>query len=125
VAYNVQPRKTGQVLIGSSRERVGFDGRVNRSLLARMLERAVSFMPRLAALTAIRVWTAFRPATADNLPLIGRWEETPGLWIAAGHEGLGITTSLGTGRLLADLIVGRRPEIDPLPYSPARVRAHV
>jgi glycine/D-amino acid oxidase-like deaminating enzyme len=121
VAFNVQPRRTGQVLIGSSRERVGFDARVNRSLLSRMLARATSFMPALAALNAIRVWTAFRPATPDNLPFIGRWEETPGLWIAAGHEGLGITTSLGTGRLLADLIAGREPAIDAAPYSPARL----
>jgi glycine/D-amino acid oxidase-like deaminating enzyme len=52
--------------------------------------------------------------------LIGRWERTPGLWIAAGHEGLGITTSLGTAALLADLIAGRTPAIDPAPFAPGR-----
>jgi glycine/D-amino acid oxidase-like deaminating enzyme len=44
--------------------------------------------------------------------------------VAAGHEGLGITTSLGTARLLTDLFLGRPPVIDPLPYDPARSVAH-
>jgi glycine/D-amino acid oxidase-like deaminating enzyme len=120
VAFNVQPRSTGQVLIGSSRELVGWDASLNRQVLGRMIARACSFMPGLAALTAVRTWTGFRPATPDKLPLIGRWPEIPGLWIAAGHEGLGITTSLGTAAILADLIAGREPEIDAAPYAPDR-----
>ena len=123
VAFNVQPRATGQVLIGSSRELVGWDPSLNRGLVKAMLDRAARFMPALAKLPAIRVWTGFRPATPDRLPLIGRWEATPGLWIAAGHEGLGITTSLGTAGLLADLIAGRPPAIDPAPFAPARPMA--
>jgi glycine/D-amino acid oxidase-like deaminating enzyme len=120
VAFNVQPRSTGQVLIGSSRELVGWEGSVNRRVLARMIERACAFMPALADLTAVRAWTGFRPATPDKLPLIGRWPEVPGLWIAAGHEGLGITTSLGTAAILADLVAGREPAIDAAPYAPER-----
>ncbi|HEX6048082.1 MAG TPA: FAD-dependent oxidoreductase [Gemmatimonadaceae bacterium] len=120
VAFNVQPRVTGQVLIGSSRELVGWDPQINRRVLAKMIDRACAFMPGLASLSAVRTWTGFRPATPDKLPLIGRWPETPGLWIAAGHEGLGITTSLGTAALLADLVAGRMPTIDPHPYAPDR-----
>ena len=120
VAFNVQPRVTGQVLIGSSRELVGWDPQINRRVLAKMIDRACAFMPGLASLSAVRTWTGFRPATPDKLPLIGRWPETPGVWVAAGHEGLGITTSLGTAALLADLIAGRTPTIDPLPYAPDR-----
>lgn len=120
VAFNVQPRSTGQVLIGSSRELVGWDATVNRRVLARMIERACAFMPALADLTAVRTWTGFRPATPDKLPLIGRWSDMPGLWIAAGHEGLGITTSLGTAAILADLVAGREPAIDAAPYAPDR-----
>jgi D-hydroxyproline dehydrogenase subunit beta len=123
VAFNVQPRATGQLLIGSSRELVGWDATINRAIVRRMLDRALDFMPGLALASAIRTWTGFRPATPDKLPLIGAWEDTPGLWIAAGHEGLGITTSLGTGQLLADLIVGHEPAIDPAPYTPSRVLA--
>jgi glycine/D-amino acid oxidase-like deaminating enzyme len=121
VAFNVQPRSTGQVLIGSSRELVGWDASINREVLGRMVRRAVEFMPALAGVTALRVWTGFRPATPDHRPYIGAWPATPGLWIAAGHEGLGITMALGTGRLLTDLILGRPPAIDPAPYSPARI----
>lgn len=123
VAFNVQPRSTGQVLIGSSRELVGWDASTNRHVLARMLERAVAFMPALARISIVRTWTGFRPATPDKLPLIGRWLPTGGLYIAAGHEGLGITTSLGTARLLVDLILGRPPAIAVEPFSPMRVLA--
>ena len=62
----------------------------------------------------------FRPATPDNLPLVGAWDPVPGLWIAAGHEGLGVTTAPGTARLLVDALLGRASEIDRRPYSPAR-----
>ena len=121
VAFNLQPRTTGQVLIGSSRELVGWDRSTNRRVLRQMLQRAAEFVPALAGLSIVRTWTGFRPASTDKLPLIGRWEATAGLWIAGGHEGLGITTSLGTARLLCDLILGREPVIDARPFSPMRV----
>jgi glycine/D-amino acid oxidase-like deaminating enzyme len=123
VAFNVQPRSTGQVLIGSSRELVGWDARINRAILRRMLERAKHFMPSISGLSVIRCWTGFRPATPDKLPLIGRWDPIPGVWIAAGHEGLGITTSLGTAQLLADQIAGRSTAIDATAFSPSPMRA--
>ncbi len=120
VAFNLQPRATGQVLIGSSREFVGFDTRPNPALRARMLQRALDFVPALAHVSVLRTWLGYRPATPDKLPLIGRWPALPRLWIAAGHEGLGITTALASGQLLVDLIDGRTPPIDPLPYRPER-----
>jgi glycine/D-amino acid oxidase-like deaminating enzyme len=120
VAFNLQPRATGQMLLGSSREFVGFDASVNRRIRDRMIRRALEFMPGLARLSAIRTWTGFRPATPDNLPLIGAWGEKQGLYVAAGHEGLGITTALGTALLIADAILGRTSPIDPAPYSPRR-----
>ena len=123
VAFNVQPRATQQVVVGSSRELVGWDASTNRRVLAKMLARASEFMPALASLSVIRTWTGFRPATPDKLPLIGAWPATPGLWIAAGHEGLGITTSLGSARLLADLIAGRTPPIDATAFAPTRALA--
>jgi D-hydroxyproline dehydrogenase subunit beta len=123
VAFNVQPRATQQVLVGSSRELVGWDASTNRRVLAKMLARASEFMPALASLSVIRTWTGFRPATPDKLPLIGAWPAAPGLGIAAGHEGLGITTSLGSARLLADLIAGRTPPIDATAFAPTRALA--
>jgi len=121
VAFNVQPRRTGQLLIGSSRELVGWDRSINHGIVGDMLRRAGEFIPRLADLFALRVWVGFRPAIADHLPLIGRWPLGRGLWVAAGHEGLGITMALATGRLLADQIVERPSVIDTRPYDPARV----
>lgn len=119
VAANVQPRATGQLLVGSSRELVGWDPAINRPLLARMLARCRRYVPVLAGLSVLRVWVGFRPATPDKLPYIGRAGED-GPWVAAGHEGLGITMATGTGRLLADLILGRDPLVDPAPYDPDR-----
>lgn len=124
VAFNLQPRATGQMLIGSSRELVGWEPSINRRIVQEMLQRAARFMPALAQLSTIRTWTGFRPATPDKLPYIGRWEELDGAWLAAGHEGLGITSSLGTARILTDLIVGREPELDAAPFAPARVATH-
>ena len=119
-AFNVQPRPTGQLLIGSSRELVGRDGAINPSLLHAMIQRAIGFLPALTQCAALRVWTGFRPATPDSLPLIGRWEAVDGLWIAAGHEGLGITLSLGTAELIAAGILGRTPPMDLAPFDPMR-----
>lgn len=121
VAFNVQPRATGQMLIGSSRELVGRDASINRELLSAMLQRAIEFVPALARCNVVRAWTGFRPATSDKLPLIGRWEPVDGLWIAAGHEGLGITMALGTAELLTAQMVGRQPVIDPTPFAPGRL----
>ncbi len=120
VAFNVQPRKTGQLLLGSSRQSASEDGKVDGEIVGRMLRRAFAYIPELATLSAIRVWTGFRAATPDNLPLIGPWSADPTIFLATGHEGLGITTSLATGRLIADHFLGRVSEIPSEPYLPSR-----
>jgi glycine/D-amino acid oxidase-like deaminating enzyme len=119
VAFNAQPRRTGQVLLGSSRQ-FAETHEIEAAMLARMLRRCEEYMPGLAELTTIRTWTGFRAATPDKLPLIGPTTADPRLYLATGHEGLGITTSLATGRLVADRIVGRTPEIPIEPYLPGR-----
>jgi glycine/D-amino acid oxidase-like deaminating enzyme len=120
VAFNIQPRKNGQMLIGSSRQFEADDTGVDQEILDQMLERALLYLPTLGSLPALRVWTGHRAATPDKLPLIGPGIGTDRCWLATGHEGLGITTSLGTGRLLADLLLNRTPEIPAEPYAPAR-----
>jgi D-hydroxyproline dehydrogenase subunit beta len=120
VAFNIQPRKTGQMLIGSSRQFDAEDDRVDYPLLNRMLSRAFEYLPTLGQLSAIRVWTGQRAATPDKLPIIGPSIETDRIWLATGHEGLGITTSTATGRLLADLLLQRPTEIPAEPFAPAR-----
>ena len=120
VAFNLQPRASGQLLLGSSRQFDVTDPVVEPRMLRRVVDRALEFMPGLATCKAIRAWTGFRAATPDGLPLIGPDPELAGVYVAAGHEGLGITTSLGTAALLADLIMGRTPSLDPAPFAPAR-----
>jgi glycine/D-amino acid oxidase-like deaminating enzyme len=120
VAFNIQPRKTGQMLIGSSRQFDADGSEVDHALLGRMLARAFEYLPALPRLSAIRAWTGHRAATPDKLPLIGRSLASDRVWLATGHEGLGITMSLGTGRLLADLILKRPTAIPVEPYLPAR-----
>jgi glycine/D-amino acid oxidase-like deaminating enzyme len=121
VAFNLQPRRTGQLLIGSSRQYGDESAAVDHAILRSMLERAHQYMPGLARLSAIRMWTGFRAATPDKLPLIGP-TETPGVFVAMGFEGLGITNAPGAARLLADHLLGREFAIDPAPYLPSRTR---
>jgi glycine/D-amino acid oxidase-like deaminating enzyme len=125
VAFNVQPRRTGQILIGSSRQYEVEHSEVDDAILVRMLRRAQHYMPDLAGMSIIRVWTGFRAATPDKLPLIGPFPGDPTLFLATGHEGLGITTSLATARLLLDQLTGRPSAINMEPYLPSRlVREH-
>lgn len=120
VAFNVQPRKTGQLLIGSSRQYGVEDSAVERHMVEKMLRRAVEYLPGLAAMQVIRVWTGFRAATPDKLPIIGKATNYQRTWLATGHEGLGITTSLGTAELLADLVMGRDSVLAAADYAPGR-----
>jgi glycine/D-amino acid oxidase-like deaminating enzyme len=120
VAFNVQPRPTGQVLIGSSRQFDDSTTEVNWNILGRMIARAREYMPALAELSAIRIWTGFRAATPDKLPLIGPHPDYKRVYLAAGHEGLGISTSLGTAEVLVDRILNRPPTIPFEPYLPSR-----
>lgn len=120
VAFNVQPRPTGQLLIGSSRQSGEQDSAIDWPLLRRMLARAFDYLPGLRELQAIRCWSGFRPSTPDQLPLLGRAPGRDNVWLATGHEGLGITTALASAELLAAMLQGDVPSLDPRPYDPAR-----
>jgi D-hydroxyproline dehydrogenase subunit beta len=128
VAFNVQPRITGQVLIGSSRQYDVAHKQADNAILVRMLQRAQEYMPGLGRMSSIRAWTGFRAATPDKLPLIGPWPGDPSIYLATGHEGLGITTSLATARLLVNQLTGVGSAISVAPYLPSRTvseHAHV
>jgi len=120
VAFNLQPRATGHLLLGSSRQFDVDDLTVDHAILERMTSRAFEYMPKLREFSVIRIWTGFRPSTPDNLPYIGLSPSQKSTYIAAGHEGLGITTALGTAELITSMITGREPAIPVEPYSPAR-----
>ncbi len=122
VAFNVQPRATGQVLIGSSRQYGTFAPETEPRMLDAMLRRALEYIPELSSLSAIRTWTGCRAATADSLPLIGPCPGHQRVYLATGHEGLGITTSLGTAKLLAAQLLSRDSAIPWEPYLPERIQ---
>ena len=85
-----------------------------------MLARAQTYVPRLRTLRGLRAWTGFRAATPDDLPCIGPLPQRPHIYAGLGHEGLGITTSLGTAELLMAQILGSAMPIPAEPYLPAR-----
>jgi len=123
VTFCLEPRRTGQLLVGSSREFVGLDASINLPLRNRMARRALEFVPSLAQVPVLRTWVGFRPCSPDNLPFIGRWEPLEGVLLATGHEGIGITSAPATGEIVADLALGRRGAVDPAPFSPMRLAA--
>jgi D-hydroxyproline dehydrogenase subunit beta len=122
VAFNVQPRKTGQLLIGSSRQYGDLASAVDAEILRSMLDRVVEYVPALRSLSVVRVWTGFRAATPDKLPLIGPTPDESVL-VAMGFEGLGITNAPGAARLVLHHLTGADVPLDPTPFLPSRTRA--
>lgn len=124
VAFNLQPRATGQMLVGSSRQLGTTSPAVEPGVVHRMLERARAFLPRLGRLQAIRVWTGFRPSTDDHLPYVGPIPGADHVVLAAGHEGLGITTAPGTAELVAHHVAGAPTGLDAAAFRPDRAPLH-
>jgi len=120
VAAALQQTPNGNLLLGTSRQFVGFDPVVDPTVVSSMLNRCARFFPALSGLSAIRTWTGFRPYTPDLLPIISPVEGIDGLHIASGHEGLGITEGPATGKLISQMVTGAEPEIDLQPLSFAR-----
>ncbi|MGA5266884.1 NAD(P)/FAD-dependent oxidoreductase [Streptomyces lydicamycinicus] len=119
----VEGTAAGPVLIGASRERVGFDRTVSTEVLRRLAAQATALFPVLAAVRAMRTYVGFRPYLPDHLPAIGPDPRVPGLLHACGHEGAGIGLAPATGLLIARSLSGGEPPLDPGPFSPARFEA--
>ncbi|MBI3272154.1 MAG: glycine oxidase ThiO [Planctomycetes bacterium] len=114
------PRSDGRVLVGSTVENAGFEKKTTAAAVGRLLSRAVELAPGLADAPVETAWAGLRPATGDRLPYLGRFPELDGVLVAAGHFRNGILLGPLTGRLLADLVLGRAPSVDLAPFSPAR-----
>jgi glycine/D-amino acid oxidase-like deaminating enzyme len=110
----------GDVLVGSSRERRGFDLAVEPAVSDAMLERAAALMPGLRRLPVDGAWAGLRPWLPDHLPAIGPVGAVDGLWLAAGHEGAGVALGPVSGRLLAQLYAGEPTVVDAAPFTPDR-----
>ncbi|MDK1348540.1 FAD-binding oxidoreductase [Streptomyces sp. 378] len=116
----VEGTPAGPVLIGASRERVGFDRSVSLPALRALAAGATGLFPFLTGVRALRTYAGFRPYLPDHLPAIGADPRAPGLFHACGHEGAGIGLATGTGHLVAQVLTGRTPDLDLGPFRPDR-----
>lgn len=116
----VEGTPAGPVLIGASRERVGFDRTLRVEVLRRLARQAVELFPVLGTVAVQRAYRGFRPYLPDHLPAIGADARVPGLYHACGHEGAGIGLAPATGLLISRQLVGAEPELGLAPFRPER-----
>ncbi|MEV8420717.1 NAD(P)/FAD-dependent oxidoreductase [Streptomyces niveus] len=112
----VESTRAGSVLLGSSRRRVGFDDRLRPEVLSAIAAKALRLFPSLAGVHVMRAYGGFRPYVPDHLPVIGADPRLPGLWHATGHEGAGIGLSVGTARLVREMLTDSQTAIDASPF---------
>lgn len=118
VALVLEPTESQNFLLGSSRQFVGYNLTIDIRVLETMARRALRFFPKMKDFKMIRAYTGFRPFTEDHLPIISAVEEVPGFYIAAGHEGDGISLATGTGKLMEQIINEKSETI--MPTEPLR-----
>ena len=116
----VEGTRSGTILIGASRERIGFDGSMNYEIVRRLAAQATSLFPVLRDVQLLRVYRGFRPYAPDHLPVIGEDSLISGLWHSAGHEGAGIGLAPGSAALITDAILGRESFMNAEAFSPQR-----
>lgn len=117
-AFGITPMEDG-VRIAGTVEIAGLDAPPNEQRAKVLVEHARRMFPDLVA-SEIRYWMGFRPSTPDSLPILGGVSGHPGLWLAFGHGHFGMSGGPPSGRLLARLITGQAPGIDPAPYDARR-----
>jgi D-amino-acid dehydrogenase len=101
-------------------ELAGLDLSVNLRRV-RAIERAAQrFLPGLGALEHVETWRGLRPCTPDDRPVIGRHRAVANLVLATGHGMSGIAQGPITGKLVAQLLAGERPDVDVSTFSPDR-----
>jgi sarcosine oxidase subunit beta len=125
VALVFEPTESQNFLIGSSRQFNGYDTKVNHEVLKCIANRAVRFYPKIADMMVIRTYAGLRPWTEDHLPIISQVEKVPGFYIAAGHEGDGISLAAITGKIIEELINEKATSvpIEPLRYDRFNINA--
>jgi len=119
VALVLEPTESQNFLIGSSREFVGFDESIDINVVHAVARRALRFFPKIDDFRIIRAYTGFRPFTEDHLPIVSEVDEVPGFYIAAGHEGDGISLATVTGKLIQEIITNEETciPVEPLSFN--------
>lgn len=121
ISMVVQPRANGQYLLGATRQYAGTSLDVDPAVIENLLRVIHRFVPGFSDLAIEKTWTGLRPAGPDSVPILGPWPACPSWIVATGHEGIGITTSLATARLVREMLDGAPPSIPLEPYSPRRL----
>lgn len=116
----VEGTQNGTILIGASRERVGFKEGIEVPILRILARQAIELFPILAEIQLLRAYRGFRPYAPDHLPVIGEDPQVKGLWHNAGHEGAGIGLAPASAELIRDGILERTSFMDASPFTPAR-----
>jgi len=125
VALVFEPTESQNFLIGSSRQFAGFNTKVNHEVTRYIAKRAVRFYPKIADMTVIRTYAGLRPWTEDHLPIISEVEGIPGFYIAAGHEGDGISLAAVTGKVVEEMLNGKETCIPTDPVRLSRFKEKV
>ena len=107
VGFAVEQTANGNILIGSTREFVGFDKRTTYEGIHTIASNILRVIPEIGNLNIIRAFAGLRPYTPDGLPILGKVETVKGFIMAAGHEGDGITLAPITGEMIAKLVAGK------------------
>ncbi|CAH1191504.1 FAD-dependent oxidoreductase [Paenibacillus sp. JJ-223] len=125
IALVFEPTASQNFLIGSSRQFVGMDARVDQEVIRLIAERAIRFFPVLKQVPLLRTYAGLRPWTPDHLPIVSAVDEIPGFYIAAGHEGDGISLAAVTGKVISEMLKGVPTciPVDPLRYDRFRREA--
>ena len=111
---------TSTYRIGSTMEFAGYDSRLNPARLGLLRDVAAMYLREPHAEPVIESWYGWRPMTPDSIPLVGRVPAFDNVYVAAGHGMLGVSMSPATGRLIAELVSGETPHVDPQPYTVGR-----
>jgi glycine oxidase len=113
------PRSDGRLLVGATVEEAGFDKRTDPDTILRLHKAAIELVPQLRNAKILEDWAGLRPGTPDALPILGA-TSTPGYFVATGHFRDGILLAPVTAKVMADVIIGAKPEYDLTPFTPSR-----
>ena len=123
VGMGTSQTRSGNLLIGSTREFAGFDRRSTYRAIQELMRQPVELLPSVSGIHVIRAFAGLRPATPDGLPILGQSPDLPGFITASGHEGDGVALSPITGKTIAELVVGKVDEEKLTPFSSSRFAA--
>ena len=115
--HYIIPRKDGRVLAGSTLERTGFNKTVTDEAMVELRQAAVDIIPALGDMEIERQWAGLRPGTEQGIPYICTHPDIDGLFINAGHYRNGVVLGAASARLMAEMVMGQDPSINPAPYA--------